>query len=147
MTAYASTSERYFVRDADRAMLGGVCAGIANYFGFNLRVTRILFIIACCVATPFAVIAYIAIVFIVPAESSRYEYVTERKIRRTVRRKVRRNKRRMTRKERQQAAAEEQAQAAAVIKERYSSLDDRLARIEKYVTSSRYDLDREFRNL
>ena len=143
MTAYASTSERYFVRDADRAILGGVCAGIANYFGFNLRVTRILFIIACCVATPFAVIAYIAIVFLVPAESSRYEYVTEREIRRT----VRRNKRRMTRKERQQAAAEEQAQAAAVIKERYSSLDDRLARIEKYVTSSRYDLDREFRNL
>lgn len=143
MTAYASTSERYFVRDADRAILGGVCAGFANYFGFNLRVTRILFIIACCVATPFAVIAYIAIVFLVPAESSRYEYVTEREVRRTVRRK----KRRMTRKERQQAAAEEQAQAAAVIKERYSSLDDRLARIEKYVTSSRYDLDREFRNL
>jgi phage shock protein C len=143
MTAYASTSERYFVRDADRAILGGVCAGFANYFGFNLRVTRILFIIACCVATPFAVIAYIAIVFLVPAESSRYEYVTEREVRRTVRRK----KRRMTRKERQQAAAEEQAQAAAVIKERYSSLDDRLARIEKYITSSRYDLDREFRNL
>ena len=84
MTAYASTSERHFVRDADRAILGGVCAGIANYFGFNLRATRVLFIIACIVASPFALIAYIAIVFLVPAESSRYEYVTEREIRRTV---------------------------------------------------------------
>lgn len=139
MTAYASTSDRHFVRDADRALLGGVCAGIAKYFGFNLCATRVIFLIACCVAMPFAAIAYIATVLLVPAESSRYEYVVERK--------VRRRKRRMKRKERQQAAEEEQMQAGAEIRERYSSLDDRLARIEKYVTSSRYDLDRKFRNL
>ena len=33
------------------------------------------------------------------------------------------------------------------VRERYKSLDERLARIEKYVTSSRYDLDEEFRRL
>ena len=37
--------------------------------------------------------------------------------------------------------------AANAIKERARSLDERLARVEKYVTSSRYNLDREFRNL
>ena len=139
MTVYASTSGRHFARDADRAVLGGVCAGIADYFGFNLRATRVIFIISLCLATPFAVVAYIAIVLLVPAESGRYEYVVERE--------VRRKRRRMTRKEKSQAEDEERARAADAVKQRYQSLDERLARIEKYVTSSRYDLDREFRDL
>ena len=57
----------------------------------------------------------------------------------------------MSRKERRraEAAAEEQERVrkAERVRERYQTLDERLARIEKYVTSSRYDLDREFRNL
>jgi len=140
MTAYATTSERRFVRDADRACLGGVCAGIARYFGFRLCAVRTIFVIAFLVAMPFVALVYIAIVLLVPAESSRYEYVVEREVRR-------RRRRRMTRKERKQAAAEEEARAADAVRERYQTLDERLARIEKYVTSSRYDLDREFRNL
>ena len=139
MTVYASTSGRHFARDADRAVLGGVCAGIADYFGFNLRATRVIFFIAFFVATPFAIVAYIAIVLLVPAESGRYEYVVERE--------VRKKRRRPTRKERIQAEDEERAQAAEAVKQRYQALDERLARIEKYVTSSRYNLDREFRNL
>jgi phage shock protein C len=139
MTVYASTEGRHFSRDADRAVLGGVCAGIADYFGFNLRATRVIFIIAFIVATPFAAVAYIAIVLLVPAESGRYEYVVERK--------VRKRRRRLTRKERIQVEDEERAQAAEAVKQRYQALDERLARIEKYVTSSRYNLDREFRNL
>ncbi len=139
MTVYASTSGRHFARDADRAVLGGVCAGIADYFGFNLRATRVIFIVALFLVTPFAVVAYIAIVLLVPAESGRYEYVVERE--------VHRKRRRMTRKEKIQAEDEERARAAEAVKERYQILDERLARIEKYVTSSRYNLDREFRNL
>jgi phage shock protein C len=139
MTVYASTSGRHFARDADRAVLGGVCAGIAEYFGFNLRATRVIFIIAFFVAMPFAAAAYIAIALLVPAESGQYEYVVERK--------VRKRRRRSTRKERIQAENEERAQAAEAVKQRYQALDERLARIEKYVTSSRYNLDREFRNL
>jgi phage shock protein C len=139
MTVYASTEGRHFVRNADRAILGGVCAGIADYFGFNLRATRVIFIIAFIVATPFAAVAYIAIVLLVPAESGQYEYVVERE--------VRKRRRRLTRKERIQVENEERAQAAEAVKQRYQALDERLARIEKYVTSSRYNLDREFRNL
>jgi phage shock protein C len=33
------------------------------------------------------------------------------------------------------------------VRRRFQSLDRRLARLEKYVTSSRYALDREFRDL
>ena len=33
MSTYSETSSRRLYRDADRAMLGGVCAGLADYFG------------------------------------------------------------------------------------------------------------------
>jgi len=139
MTTHTSVSYRRFTRDADRAILAGVCAGLAKYFGFNLRATRVLFVIAFFCAMPFALLAYIAIVLLVPAESSRQGYAAKRE--------SRRRRRRMTRRERAQLAEEERQQAADAFDERRRSLDERLARIEKYVTSSRYTLDREFRNL
>lgn len=142
MTAYASTQDRRFSRDADRGLVAGVCAGIADYFGFRLCAVRLIFIIALFAAPPFALLTYFAIVLLVPSES-RYEVVVERE--------VRCRRRRMSRRERRRAAAEElereQARKTEQVRERYRSLDERLARIEKYVTSSRYDLDREFRNL
>ena len=145
MTAYATTHARRFVRDADRGVVGGVCAGIADYFGFRVCAVRFIFIIALLVAFPFAALTYFAIVLLVPAESSRYEYVVEREV------IHRRRRRRMSRRERRRAEAEaeeqERVHRAEQVKERYRTLDERLARIEKYVTSSRYDLDREFRNL
>lgn len=139
MTIEATTFHNRFTRDADRACLGGVCAGFADYFGFNLRVTRLLVIIAFFVATPITLIVYCAIVLLVPAESKGRRY--------QVHRNTRRKRRRMSRQEKRQAAEAAKQQAAAEIEERRRSLDERLARIEKYVTSSRYDLDREFRNL
>ncbi len=148
MTAYASTHERRFVRDADRGVIAGVCAGIADYFGFRLCAVRAIFVVALFVAFPFAVLTYIAIVLLVPSESSRYEYIVEREV---VHRRRRRRRRRMSRRERRraeaEAAEEERVRKAEKVRERYQTLDERLARIEKYVTSSRYDLDREFRNL
>ncbi len=141
MTTYAQTGERRFVRNADRACLGGVCAGIADYFGFNLCAVRILFIISFFLFMPFVALAYIALVLLVPTESARYDYGASRRGRR------RRCSRRQARREREEAAEEQRREAREAVRERYRSLDERLARIEKYVTSSRYDLDREFRNL
>jgi phage shock protein C len=139
MTAYATMSHRRFARDADRACLGGVCAGFANYFGVNLRVTRILVVIAFFVAMPITVLVYVAIVLLVPAESRTHATRADREFRR--------KKRRMSRRERKLAAEEATERAAEVVNQRCQSLDKRLARIEKYVTSSRYNLDREIRNL
>jgi phage shock protein C len=136
MIAHATTSQGRFSRDADRAILGGVCAGLANYFGFNLRVTRLLTVIAFFVAMPVTILTYIAVVMLVPAESAGYSYETKRE--------YRRKQRRMSRRE---AAEEARREAREALDERARSLDERLARIEKYVTSSRYNLDREFRNL
>jgi phage shock protein C len=129
---YERMYERRFCRRTDRALLGGVCAGFADYFGFNLRVTRLLAVIAFFMAMPMAVITYLAIVFFVPADSSRPAKRADRKRRRS-----------------KHAAPPRPAPSTTVsdIRRRCQSLDKRMAHLEKYVTSSRYNLDREFRNL
>jgi len=144
MTASATTTTyRRLTRDADRAMLGGVFAGISRHFGINLCVLRFVGIIAFLAAFPFMFVAYIAAVLLIPAESWRDEYVVERVVRRC-RRRVRR---RASRRERREAEAAVCREADEEVSKRARELEDRLARIEKKVTSRRYQLDEEFRNL
>ena len=132
MTGFAGTTGRRLYRDADRAVLGGVCAGLATYLGFNLKVTRFLCVIAFLCAFPFAVIAYLAAVLVIPSSSSRI-YDDE-----------------LREERRKEALREEILRAKPTVRdvrERYREMDERLARIERYVTSSRYQLDEEFRRL
>lgn len=150
MNSYSETSGQRLYRDADRALLGGVCAGFAGYFGLNLKVTRFLAVIAFLAAMPFAVFAYIAAVFLIPAESrGDNDRVVERRccwgMQRTSR-KTRNHdeKRRESRDERRRPPA---AQTIEAVRERYRSLDKRLAELEKQVTSPRFQLEQEFRKL
>ncbi|MCG8369738.1 MAG: PspC domain-containing protein [Proteobacteria bacterium] len=119
-------------RDADRAVLGGVCAGIATHFGFNLKVTRLLCVIAFLCAFPFAAFAYLLAVLLIPASSSRvYDRESCDELRK-------------------EALREEILRAKPTVgevRERYRAMDERLAKLEKYVTSSRFELDEEFRRL
>ena len=137
MTVQASMHERRFYRNADKAMLGGVCAGLSRYLGFNLKVTRFLAIIAFFCAMPFAIIGYLAAVFLIPSSSSRvYDASVYDELRAEERRK--------------DALREEIRRAkptVETVRKRYESMDERLAKIEKYVTSSRYELDEKFRRL
>ena len=139
MTAEATMTERRFVRNADKAWLAGVCAGIADYFGFNLAVTRLIFVIAFFAAMPITLITYFAMVCLIPAESNGRRCSAGPC--------GRRRRRRESRRERREADEQARRDTATTIDNRARELDERLARIEKYVTSSRYDLDREFRNL
>ena len=132
MSTFAGTSGRRLYRDADRAVLGGVCAGLATYLGFNLKVTRFLCVMAFLCVFPFALFAYLAAVLLIPASSSKvygeYDYDERRK----------------------DALREEILRAkptAADIRERYKAMDERLANIEKIITSRRYQIDEELRGL
>jgi len=127
MSTFETVRPRSFYRRADNAMLGGVCAGLASYFGFNLRVTRILAVIAFFVAMPMAVIVYLAVVFLVPA------------------RVIGQEERGRSKNWRARRVSPEQM--ASELRSKTQSLDRRLARLEKYITSRRYELDEEFRNL
>ncbi len=140
-------SDRRLYRDADRAMLGGVCAGLAGYLGFNLRVTRILAFIAFLMAMPIAVISYLAAVFLIPSKSyNNYEIESERIFVRRRKSRSRRRSRKEARKE-QREAEQSKPTAAADIDRRCRALDERLVRLEKHVTSRRFQLEQELSRL
>ncbi len=128
MSGYASIPRRHFYRNRDKALIGGVCAGLADYFGFNLRVTRILAFIAFLMAMPLTLLIYFGTVLLIPSESANYAnsgYDPE--FRRAVR--------------------SAPAETVSDVRRRFQSLDSRLAKLERYVTSSRFDLDQEFKKL
>jgi phage shock protein C len=143
MSATETYARRGFYRSSDRALLGGVCAGLADYFGFNLRVLRFLAIIAFVVAMPMAVIAYLAAVFLIPARpGTAYERPA-----RPAKKKQSRRERKRARKEARRQQEAGPSEAAIEVRDKCRSLDKRLADLEKHITSSRYQLDREIRNL
>lgn len=128
MSHYEHVRRRRFYRSRDRAMVAGVCAGLADYFGFNLKVTRLLAIVALFMAMPMTLLVYFGTVLLVPPapdESERGDYDPE--FRRALRSAPR--------------------QTMGDVRRRFQALDGRLARVERYVTSSRFKLDQEFRNL
>jgi len=145
VSAYQTYVPRAFYRSADRAVLGGVCAGLADYFGFNLRVLRFLAIIAFVVTMPMAVIAYLAVVFFVPARSGTGQERASRPRRKT--RRERKCERKQARREARQQKYTVPNEAAIEVGNKCQSLDKRLAELEKTITSSRYQLDRDIRNL
>jgi phage shock protein C len=148
MTAYDTYAPRRFYRSADRAVLGGVCAGFADYFGLNLRVLRLLALIAFFVTMPLVGIVYLAIVFLIPARASMGResgHVSHEPPRRC--RKERRADKKRARREAKQKSSHAAAEVAAQIRGKCQSLEQRLVSLEKYITSSRYQLDSEFRRL
>ena len=128
MSQYDSIPRRRFYRNRDKACIAGVCAGLADYFGFNLRVTRILAFISLLMAFPITMLAYIGAVLLFPSrreEPVQQDYDPEFR----------------------QALRASPAQTLSDVRRRFQGLEGRLAKLERYVTSSRFDLDEEFRRL
>lgn len=109
-------------------MVAGVCAGLADYFGFNLRATRFLAVLSLLMAMPVTLLVYFATVFLVPSAPDPAR-----------RPDVDANFR--------QALRSSPGRTLADVKRRFQSLDSRLARLERYVTSPKFDLDQEFKKL
>jgi len=105
----------------------GVCAGLADYFGFDVTVTRVLVALGAVFSAPIVIVAYVVLGFLLPVKS----YEGERGAPDPVQRQVRSNPH----------------SSLSGVRYRFRDLDVRLQRLEKYVTSSRYKLDHEFRQL
>lgn len=128
MSDYGTIRRRRFYRNRDKAMVAGVCAGLADYFGFNLKLTRLLVVIAFFMAMPMTLLIYFGTVLLVPAAPDPLdEPLYDPEFRKALRSSPR--------------------QTLGDVRHRFQALDSRLARLERYVTSSRFKLDQEFKNL
>ena len=114
-------------RDPANGRLLGVCAGLADYFGFDLLATRVLTIVAQFLFPPTFLI-YLGLAFLLPRKpQGLYRDESEEEFWRGVRKSP-------------------QATFSSV-RHKFREMDLRLQRLERYVTSPRFDLDREFENL
>lgn len=125
---YSTGPRNRLYRNPRRGVIFGVCAGIAEYFGFDVSITRIVVVVGALFAMPMVCGAYVVLAFLLPTK----EYTgTARDYGDPVEQQVRANPH----------------DTLASVRYRFRDLDLRLQQLEKYVTSSRYKLDREFRKL
>ena len=121
-------SPRKLYRDTERGRIMGVCAGLADYTGISTCAMRWLMFIAVLVWFPIVLIVYFILGFALPRKpQDLYRDQTEEKFWRSLRKSP--------------------SETFSDVRYRFRQLDRRMQRLERYVTSKRFHLDREFRDL
>ena len=120
-------SPRTLYRDKRNGKVFGVFAGIADYFGFKKGATQICGLILCLMFPPL-IIVYIVLGFVLPAQPENlYASDSLEKMWRAYRRSP--------------------IGTVDEVKHRFRSMEARMQKMERYVTSNRYKLDKDFQNL
>ena len=114
-------------RNTENRILTGVCAGLADYFGFDRRAVRIATVIAAIPFFAFVVLTYIVLSLVLP-ERPRELYEDKEQ------------------EEFWRKATMEPKNTFGTVRHRFRELDNRLQRIEAYVTSKRYEIDRALKD-
>ncbi len=120
-------SPRTLYRDKHGGKLFGVFAGIADYFGFRKGATQLIGFILC-VTMPPLIAVYFILGFILPARPENlYASPSIERMWRAYRRSP--------------------IGTVDEVKHRYRNMEARMQKMERYVTSRRYNLDKDFQDL
>lgn len=71
--ATAVASDKRLMRDSERGLLGGVCAGIAGYFGINVMWPRLVAILLICISFGTAMLVYAVLWLVIPSAKTAAE--------------------------------------------------------------------------
>lgn len=115
-------------RDKKHRIIGGVCAGIADYFGISRFIVRVLVLISLFMFTLPTLAIYIVAMFFLkdkPEELDRNQ--DEKKLWQSLHRSPQ--------------------DTMGNIRRRFSSMEERIRDMEAYLTSRKYKLDRAFEKL
>lgn len=125
---------RTLYRIPQQGKIAGVCAGVAEYFGFETWLVRVVAVsIFLLGGSGIIFILYVALWMILdvkPASNKVHDDISEIEVKRKV-----------------WQAGEPAKQALADVNSRFHSLESRLRSLERYVTSDNYDLKRQINNL
>ena len=122
-------SQTRFYRDKRNGKLFGVCAGIADYTGFDVSLVRVCFLAAMCMSGGGILPFYFIAAMVTPTKPSVLERVDSEE------------------KQFWQGVRASPARAARDIRSRMKDIDRRLADIESYVTTENRSLAREIEQL
>lgn len=129
-----SEQKRALYRSKKNGKIGGVCAGIANYFGLEIWLVRVLMASAIILTGFFGLplLCYVVAWFVLDDEPKLQEDLSESPI--SVKSNI-------------WQSGELPRQALHDIKHRFSELEGRLRNLEGHVTSSAFNLKREIDQL
>ncbi|MBT8142283.1 MAG: PspC domain-containing protein [Gammaproteobacteria bacterium] len=124
---YRRPSPRTLYRDPKHGSLAGVFTGIADYLGLKKGPTQCVGIILCIMFPPMIVV-YVILAFVLPVKPENlYASPSLEQMWRSYRRSP--------------------VGTVDEVKHRFRNMETRLQRMERYVTSKRYNLDRDFQDL
>lgn len=124
---YEQPSRNRLYRNKERSILGGVCAGIADWAGFNLTALRVITVLLALPFTAVMLIGYVALWILVPKRPiNLYRDECDEAFWQEVRKGPR--------------------DGVSRLNHRFRELDKRLQRMEAWLTSSEYRIDRELRD-
>ncbi|MFW6341038.1 MAG: envelope stress response membrane protein PspC [Wenzhouxiangella sp.] len=114
-------------RDSDRAIIAGVCAGLADWTGINRAGLRLVVVLLALPFTFVMVVGYLVLWLLLPKRPrDLYRDEHDEEFWQEVRRSPR--------------------DSVGHLNRRFRSLDERLQRMEAWLTSSEYRIDRELRD-
>ena len=61
-----TTTSRRLVRNTDEAMMGGVCAGVADYLGLDVTLVRVLAVLGAIFGFGSLIVAYVVAWLLMP---------------------------------------------------------------------------------
>jgi phage shock protein C len=128
-------NRRELYRDTANGKISGVCAGLANYFGLEIWLVRILVISAALLGGSFLVLlAYVAMTLMVEKQPPNYVEAVK-------------NEQEHKLKNKPWQTGQTPELLLQTIEKDFDSIEDKLRDLEAYVTSDRFKVDREFSKL
>ena len=119
---------RRLYRNTRNRRIAGVFSGIADYMNFSVGVTRLLGVIVILMTMPLGLFAYVAAALMLqPMPEDAYNDPVEERFVRSIRKSP--------------------EETFSKVSYRFKNIESRLQKMERYVTSTRFDLDREFDRL
>jgi len=127
---------KQFRRNKIDGVMGGVCAGISDYSGLDLVIVRILAVVFFLVAGPIALFVYCGFWVFAPSDK-----------RAPYRRDYRQARRAQRKHQEDPSEPLRTATNYRTVRGKFRSLEERLQDLEKSITSSEWQLRRDFRDL
>ncbi|HKJ18990.1 MAG TPA: envelope stress response membrane protein PspC [Xanthomonadales bacterium] len=124
---YERKNPHKLYRDKKNAVLAGVCAGVAEYFGWNRKAIRVAWALLCVVPPffPFMAISYIVLAILLPVKPDNlYQQDVQQA-------------------EFWRGVSNAPSDVFGSLSHRFKELNLRLEKMEAFVTSKEFEIDRE----
>jgi len=123
----SDTNTHRLYRNREDRIIAGVCSGLADYLGFERKAVRIVTAIALFPFPAFVIVGYIGLAILLP---SRPQNLNKSKEKESFWRDV----------------SNQPKNLFGELRHRFHDLELRLQRMESYMTSKEYEIDRELRD-